>query len=236
MPREMTAPAPTPVAWLAGGLMLVAGIAAHWAQPTAKLADVEQPIVLERMIPRQFGDWREVAQNQMQLVNPQQQQLLDKLYSQTLSRSYVNSAGYRIMLSLAYGDDQREHRALQAHKPEVCYPAQGFVIQASEAAVVPTASGDIPVRRLFATMGLRHEPLTYWFTIGDTAVRDKLQKRLIDLRYGLTGLIPDGLLFRVSSIDSDVARAYRVQDDFIQQLLRAVPAADRRRLSGLVDA
>jgi EpsI family protein len=40
--------------------------------------------------------------------------------------AYVNASGYRIMLSLAYGSDQRG--ALQAHKPEVRYPAQGFTL------------------------------------------------------------------------------------------------------------
>jgi len=52
---------------------------------------------------------------------------LDKLYSQILNRVYVNATGYRIMLLLAYGSDQ--HGSLQADKPEVCYPAQGFALQ-----------------------------------------------------------------------------------------------------------
>jgi EpsI family protein len=145
----------------------------------------------------------------------------------------VNDGGYRIMLSLVYGTDVRARGSLQAHKPEVCYAAQGFVIQRSEAGLLATASGEIPVRRLFATMGARQEPLTYWFTVGDTAVQGKLEKRLVDLRYGLTGRIPDGMLFRVSSIDADPARAHQIQDQFINQLLQAVTPAERARLSGL---
>src|SRR6267378_4531886 len=90
------------------------------------------------------------------------QALLDKLYSQILTRTYVNSAGYRIMLSLAYGSDQRG--SLQAHKPEVCYPAQGFALQANEAASIATSYGAIPVRRLLTSLGARKEPVTYWFT------------------------------------------------------------------------
>jgi EpsI family protein len=77
--------------------------------------------------------------------------------------------------------------------------------------------------------------VTYWFTVGDKAVQGRLQKRLVDLRYGLTGQIPDGMLFRVSSIDSDQARANQLQDEFINQLLQAVSPADRKRLSGLGD-
>src|SRR3954466_2343339 len=112
--------------WIAA-LMVLASIGAVLARPTVKAADEEPPISLEQMIPKQFGDWREEPQRYVQVVNPQTQELLDKLYSQILSRVYVNSAGYRIMLSLAYGSNQRG--TLQADKPEVCYPAQGFAIE-----------------------------------------------------------------------------------------------------------
>lgn len=138
-----------------------------------------------------------------------------------------------MMLSLAYGTDQRERSSLRAHKPEVCYPAQGFVVKKDESGLLTTQFGSIPVRRLFATLGPRQEPLTYWFTVGDTAVRGGMQKRLVDLRYGLTGRLPDGLLFRVSSIDREMSRAYQLQDLFVNQLLQAVAPAERKRLSGL---
>jgi len=211
-------------------LMLAASIGAVLARPTAKVADRE-PISLDAMIPKQFGDWHEEPQQIAQKVNPQTQELLDKLYSQILSRVYVNANGYRVMLSLAYGSDQRG--SLQAHKPEVCYPAQGFNIDKNETGMLATTFGAIPVRRLLGTMGARQEPVTYWFTVGDEAVQGTTQKKLVELRFGLTGRIPDGMLFRVSSIDADLHRAYQLQDDFTNQLMRAVPPADRRRLSGL---
>ena len=212
-------------------LMFAASGAAIVAWPSAKLANELPAITLESAIPRQFGDWREAPLGFVQVVNPQTQELLDKIYSQILARTYVNANGYRIMLSIAYGSDQSG--ALQAHKPEVCYPAQGFVLHKNEAGVLATAWGDIPVRRLFTTLGSRQEPVTYWFTVGDTAIQGKLQKRLADLRYGLTGRIPDGMLFRVSSIDPDPAQAYRFQDLFVDQLLAAVSLDERKRLSGL---
>ena len=215
--------------------MFAASVGAIVAKPTAKLSDLEQAISLHTMIPMQFGDWREDPQRIVQVVNPQTQELLDKLYSEVLSRVYVNASGYRIMLSLAYGSDQRRG-PLQAHKPEVCYPAQGFVVQKNEAGLLATALGDIPVRRLFTTMGARQEPVTYWFTVGDKAVQGKMQKRLVELSYTFTGRIPDGMLFRVSSIDPDEARAYQMQDQFINQLLQAESPAGRKRLSGLGDS
>lgn len=221
------------LALLIAGLMFAASVGAMVARPTTKLSEQGPAISLETMIPKQFGDWREEPQRIVQVVNPQTQELLEKLYSQTLARTYVNAEGYGIMLSLAYGSDQRG--ALQAHKPEVCYPAQGFTLHSNEASQLATPFGAIPTRRLFTSRGARQEPVTYWFTVGDKAVQGKLQKRLVDLRYGLTGRIPDGMLFRVSSIDPDQTRANQMQDQFIKQLLQAVSPAERKRLSGLGD-
>jgi EpsI family protein len=219
------------IALVIAALMLAASCGAVVLRPTVKASEEGTPISLEAMIPLRFGDWHDEPQRVVQVVNPQAQELLDRLYSQILTRVYVNSAGYRIMLSLAYGSNQRG--SLQAHKPEVCYPAQGFTLNKNQAGLLATPFGTIPVRRLNTTMGTRQEPVTYWFTIGDTAVQGSTQKKLVELRFGLTGRIPDGMLFRVSSIDSNESNADQVQDQFINQLLTAVPAQDRKRLSGL---
>lgn len=218
------------VALLITGLMFAASVGAIVARPTTKASDLGQAISLDATVPHQFGDWREVPQG-IHVVNPQTQELLDKLYSEILTRTYVNSGGYRIMLSLAYGSDQRG--SLQAHKPEVCYPAQGFALQANEAAAVATRYGEIPVRRLLTSLGARKEPVTYWFTVGDKASPTQVEKRLVEIRFALTGRIPDGMLFRVSSIDIDPQRAFVEQDAFIRDLLAAVSADGRKRLSGL---
>ena len=210
-------------------LMFAASVGAIVARPTQKVAD-EHAVSLASIVPKSFGEWREVPQA-VQVVNPQTQELLDKLYSEILTRTYVNAEGYRIMLSLAYGSDQRG--ALQAHKPEVCYPAQGFAVHANEPALLKTAFGEIPARRLYTTMGQRHEPVTYWFTVGDKASPSQLEKRLVEMRFALTGRIPDGMLFRVSSIDLDRKRAFALQDRFVADLLKTVTPEGRKRLSGL---
>ncbi|MEI6299836.1 MAG: exosortase-associated protein EpsI, B-type [Betaproteobacteria bacterium] len=221
----------TRTAVLIAVMMCVASVGAVLARPGTKAADTGPAIVLEKMVPLQFGEWREMPQGFAQVINPQTKELLDKLYSQILTRTYVNAAGDRIMLSLAYGSDQRGD--LQAHKPEVCYPAQGFTLHANEPGNISTAFGAIPVRRLSTSMGPRKEPVTYWFTVGDRVVEGTIYKRLVEMRYGLTGQIPDGLLFRVSSIDPDPARAYLVHEKFVNQMLEAITAEDRQRLSGL---
>ena len=219
------------VALTLAALMCTASIAGIAARPGQKAADKGKAMSLEAIVPKGFGDWTELPEQNAQVVNPQTKELLDKLYSQLLSRTYVNKQGYRIMLSMAYGDDQRG--GLQAHRPEVCYPAQGFKLGKVEDGVLATSYGKIEVRRLNTTYGARVEPVTYWLTVGDEVIRTRLDKRIAQIRLGLTGQIPDGLLFRISSIDSDEERAFATQQKFVADMMGAVPPAARKQLSGL---
>jgi len=213
-------------------LMCASAAAGIAARPSAKAADRGSAITLETAVPKDFGEWRELPDQQAQVVNPQTKELLDKLYSQILSRTYVNKQGYRIMLSLAYGDDQRG--GLQAHRPEVCYPAQGFKLGKVEEGTLSTSFGTIDVRRLTTELGPRSEPVTYWLTVGDQVIRNNFDKRVAQIRLGLTGQIPDGLLFRVSSIDTDTVRAFAMQQKFAADMMAAVPVETRRQLGGLL--
>ena len=224
------------MALLVSTLMVTASIGGIVARPDTVSARPQPALSLEAMIPKHFGDWREMHFEHV--INPQARELLDKLYSGTLSRTYVNSSGYMIMLSLAHGRDQRGD--LVAHMPEICYPANGFTLHRNELGQVPTPFGEISVRRLFTSRGPREEPVTYWFTFGGESIsldqaRERLRRRLVELRYAFTGLIPDGVLFRVSSIDGDQARANQLQDQFVNDLLRALSPLERKRLSGLGD-
>jgi EpsI family protein len=215
-------------------LMFAASAGAGVMRPTIRVADLGPKLDLEAIVPRQFGDWREEPQPVAQVVNPQQKELLDRIYAHVLGRTYVNARGYRIMLSIAYGGEQNDNS--QVHKPEICYPAQGFQIWRNEAGVVATRYGEIPVKRLLATLNQRREPITYWTTIGEQAVRNGIHKKLVEMSYGLTGKIPDGLLFRVSSIDADAGVAYTMHQNFIDQLLDAAGPDARKRLSGVASA
>ncbi len=219
------------VAVTAAALMCAASVAAFVAKSAVLRVAPAPTIQLDAAIPRQFGPWREEPTHTVQVVNPQLQAMLDRLYSQTLSRIYVDNRGYRVMLSLAYGDDQRG--GLQAHKPEVCYPAQGFNLRANVPAQLNTPFGPVPVRRLDTQLGARLEPVTYWFAFGDQVVSGRFEQRLAELRLGLAGRVPHGLVFRVSSIDADTQGAYREQDRFVNDLLMAMSVQDRGRVIGL---
>jgi len=221
------------IAAVLAALMCSASVIMAFApQPKALATQKQAPsILLEQAVPSQFGEWRLDPSPSLLVVNPQTQQLLDKLYGQVLTRTYVNPQGYRIMLSVAYGNHR--HGALQAHKPEVCYPAQGFALLHSESTEIGTPYGTIPGRRMSTSKGNYFEPVTYWFTLGEQTVRSRFEQRVAEIRSTLTGQIPDGLLFRVSSADGNTKRAYAEHDRFVNDLLAATASADRVRLSGL---
>ncbi len=200
--------------------------------PHERIADHGPKINLETMIPKQFGDWKMDETIVPIQVSPDVKAALDRIYNQTLSRTYFNRHGDHIMLSIAYGSDQSY--GMQVHRPEVCYPAQGFQILKISPGTLNTINGTIPVKRLIAQQGERVEPITYWITLGDEVPDGGIRWRLLQIKYGLTGRIPDGLLFRVSSIDTDDSEAYAAQGAFISDLLNALPSKARVKLAGVL--
>ncbi len=211
--------------------MVVVALLSQAGKPVHKLAEQRPRYDLEQVIPQNFGDWRVLRAGGVVLPDPSVLANLQKLYTQTLSRAYVNSRGTVIMLSIAYGDDQRA--AMAVHYPEVCYPAQGFQVRSNRIDTMATPHGTLPVRRLETELSRqRHEPVTYWVTIGDRISLGGFERRMIELEYGLQRVIPDGLLFRVSSVNRDTAQAFRDQDGFTRDLMAALPAASRSWLAG----
>ncbi|MFL6676673.1 MAG: exosortase-associated protein EpsI, B-type [Massilia sp.] len=198
--------------------------------PKVKVAASQQTFSLEAMIPASFAGWTLDASIVPLKPDPERQTMIEKLYDQTLSRTYVNSRGERVMLSIAYGGDQS--KALQLHLPEVCYVAQGFQMEKAGDGTLPTRFGELPVKRLVARQNERNEPITYWITIGDKAVMSGIEQKLQRLAYGLSGKIPDGMLVRVSTIQASEADAWRVQDRFVTEMLDVLAPKDRARLLG----
>lgn len=215
---------------LIGVVMLAAAGLAVALKPTHKVADQGPKIDLETMIPKQFGDWRMFDEPDRMMVSPDVQAKLDRIYSQTLARTYVNDKGDRLMLSIAYGGDQSD--SMKAHRPEVCYPAQGFQVIQQVKGMLQTPFGSIPVNRLVARQGGRVEPITYWFVTGGQVNTSNLERKIAQLRFGLTGQIPDGLLFRVSTIERDANHAYSTQSAFVVELLQLLSESGRARLLG----
>ena len=211
-------------------LMAASAAMAHLARPTVKIADSGPRVDLETLFPREFGDWRIDSRTPVILPSPDLQAKLDAIYNQVLSRTYVNAEGERVMLSVAYGGDQSD--GTSAHRPEVCYPAQGFQVLGNEVGTIDLDGRQMPVKRLQSRLGARYEPITYWITVGDRVTLSGTEQKLAQLSYSTRGVIPDGMLVRVSSIGSDTLAAFKVQRAFIGEMAQAMPAALRQQVIG----
>lgn len=212
-------------------LMVSSAALAVALKPDQRMVDELPPLSLEEAIPTSFGDWRIDKSIAPIDPSPDVQASLDAIYSQLLGRTYINSNGERVMLSIAYGADQSGD-GNQVHRPEFCYTAQGFQLMGSRIGQLATEYGVLPVRRLLAVQGHRNEPITYWITIGDKATLPGLQRKINQLSYGLTGIVPDGMLVRVSSINPDTDSAYELQAKFVRELLANMDPQARVRAAG----
>lgn len=236
-PAAEPAPVPVPPAgasmptrdagpmWIAVGAVALAAVFSHALRPEP----ADRPAVsLAEAIPATFGTWRIDPDVAPLAPTPDVQANLDRIYDEIVSRTYVDAAGRRVMLVMAYGGDQSD--SLKAHRQEVCYTAQGFTVRDVRTQLVGFGTTEVPLVRMHALHVSRSEPVSYWFTMGDTVALGRLERLWVQVRYGLQGRVPDGLLVRVSTVDDDPRRSYALQDDFLRQLAAAVPEATRRRL------
>ena len=206
-------------------------VLAEQVRPRRFLADEEPRVPLAQLVPTRFGAWQLDPSIVPLVPNPQQQQVLAGTYDEVLALSFRNPQRELVMLSLAYGRNQ--HKGMMIHRPEICYPAQGFRLEQDVFdATVPLAGGPLPLKRLVASQGRRHEPISYWVVVGDELTSFGYPHRWAALRYGLRGLIPDGVLVRVSSLSADNAQGFALHAGFIRDWAQALDPAARRRLLG----
>lgn len=200
--------------------------------PTKLLADLLPEVRVDTSVPTSFGQWHRSQGGSPVLPDPTQQALLDRLYNSTMAETYIDESGYRIMFTAAYGKKQLDD-TIQLHNPEVCYAAQGFNVSGLKAVSVNLGDRGLRAHQLVAVAPNRPEVVTYWIVVGERVANTRTEQKKASLRYGFQGYIPDGLLMRVSSIDSDHERAVAMQANFIAQLYEAIPVEVRTRYFGI---
>jgi EpsI family protein len=192
---------------------------------------------LETVIPRKFGQWTLVPN--IGLITPsepaafvKQETLSAKIYSQEVGRGYSDGAGHVVMLLVAYGPIQ-DYR-LKAHLPEVCYGAAGFRVSKKKVMEISYREDAAPLKlsRVTAAREGRFEPVTYWMRIGNDVVNGVFDRQMARMKYGLQGLIPDGALFRVSTVGISEEASYQLQDQFIHDLIDAIDPKSRKFFVG----
>lgn len=221
------------VLFLAAAVMVAGAAGSVALKPTHMTADDRPALKVGELLPAAFADWRTDEHMPVVTPDPTVTAKLDALYAETFNRTYVNSKGDRIMLSIAYGRNQNS-QSTAAHRPEFCYVAQGFNIHHEGFSDV-SLKGHSPLKvaRLLADQGSRIEPITYWVTLDDKAILPGMERKLTQLQYGLRGLIADGMLVRVSSlVNSRQELDYSLHDRFLADMEAAIPGGFKTRFFG----
>ena len=183
---------------------------------------------LEDVIPRQIGPWSFYSKSG--LVIPPQDQLSDQLYAQLLTRVYTSPDAPPIMFLVAQGGGQTG--VLQVHRPEVCYPAGGFVLTDKTEHEVDLARRRLNTVAFTAAADSRVEQLMYWTRVGRELPASWAEQRWAVAEANLKGQIPDAVLVRISTVSGDRREAMAAMDAFTRHLLDSVSPQTRNFLIG----
>jgi EpsI family protein len=187
------------------------------------------------LIPSKFTGW--ISRDASDLAPPVEAgSEVARIYDELVERIYTDlQTGAEIMMLIAHGPTQTSD--LMLHRPEKCYPANGYEILQSKVVSVPLAPKvQLPARRLVAESHLARENIVYWTRMGEylpTSDPDQRTTRLITVMHGY---IADGVLARFSTISQQSDAALGMLEKFIPAMLRAVAPADRRTLIGTARA
>jgi EpsI family protein len=216
---------------LACAAMLGAMALAVAITPHRLMARTHEVFDIDKHLTTQFGDWKPVEG--LNVVEPAPPDSLEReIYNQEASRGFVDPDGNVVMLLVAYGESQSDR--LQLHHPEVCYTAQGFRVSRTKSVTLDYSPSAPPLKltRLVAQREERIEPITYWMRIGYDNSDSNWARQLLKLGYGLRGWVPDGALFRVSTIGIAPEKSFKIQDKFIRDLMNAVDPSTREFMVG----
>jgi EpsI family protein len=221
-PFSFTAPAIDRRKVLLGLLFGSAAAVATWRQPRERL-DYLGRQKLDDLVPKTIGPWKFVAASG--LVVPPEDQLSRTLYSQLLTRVYSNGDDPPVMLLIAQSAGQTG--ILQVHRPETCYPASGYQISPVTQHKVALEPGTLTTNALSATNEGTTESIIYWTRVGDRIPTTWKQQKLDVAEENLRGIVPDAVLVRISTVNSDEAAAHKTLDSFARSLIVSVPPARR---------
>lgn len=229
----MSAPQDRPLVFgrrhvLIGGAMLAASAlaAARMPHPSARAIPSER---FTSWVPDQVGSRH--FSTESGVVLPPPDALSDRLYDNLVTRVYEGEGQAPITLLIAYNPIQ--NGVLQVHRPETCYSVGGF-------ALTKPVDGELTLARRsvstvsFAAVGVdRSEQVLYWTRVGETFPRAWSEQRLAVIRANLAGVIPDGMLMRLSILSNDGKDAQFALSQFAKAFVSTSPAPLRRILLGV---
>ena len=213
---------------LAGSLLLACTGASQLLKPQRSSPSLVSG-ELEAAIPKTVGPLHFAASSG--LVLPPKDELSDRLYDQVLTRVYSAAGSVPVFALVAYGSVQ--NLSLELHRPDECYPQQGFTISAPEPLPLQLADHAIPASVLTARRkGGYVEQVVFWSRIGTHFPANRSEQSWIVAQQNFAGRMPDGVLVRLSVPTSERAAGIRTATKFLADLTQVLPEAGRRILFG----
>jgi EpsI family protein len=184
---------------------------------------------LEDIVPTSVGPWQ--AQTSGAFILPEDAAAASA-YDQIVTRRFAAATGPDVMLLIAHGAAQSG--LMRVHRPEVCYTSAGFQIRGLHSLDLAVSPGrTIAAQTFVGVRDDRVESVLYWTRIAGFFPRDLMAQRLIMLRLGLMGLIPDGVLVRLSALGGGEVAPTLAQ--FAAELVRSSGPEGRALLLGPQD-
>lgn len=216
--------------YLVAGTMGAAAIVAGLTSMRSSLASAGDTQPLDSLIPAEVGRWKLSAQGDARI--PMGEQLEDGTYDDVVTRYYTHPSNRIIILLVAYSHAQNGN--IQIHRPEACYPAAGYDLSGRDRIELRGGGAVIPALLLTASAPKRTEQILYWSRIGNVFPTSSAGQRWATLRQTLSGTSPDGILVRLSTIDSDRPAALATLKNFAAELLSSGNPRFARLLNGRV--
>jgi EpsI family protein len=207
---------------LVGTGLAAAGALSHFAAPKAVAKPIEKP-TFSSAIPDRVGGW--TSRKTQEIVLPPQDDS-NKLYENQETRVYEGADLPAIMFLIAYSSIQQND--VQVHRPEVCYPASGYPVIATEATQISYRGRELAARELVADRGGLHERVIYWIRVGNSFPTSWREQRINIAFANLSGSIPDGVLLRVSAVEEPGKSTSALLRTFIAGFLDQVPSSFRQ--------
>jgi len=209
------------------GAVFTATAGAAAATTPRRHEEILSGVPLKTVIPDRVASWTRAQYSDAILPDTQP----TDVYDQIVSRAFTSPNWPAIMLVVAYGAAQSG--LMKVHRPEVCYTSAGFKIVRPQVVPIPLPDGrTIPASTFLGEREDRNEHVLYWTRISDTFPGNLFDQRVVMFEQGLSGVIPDGVLVRLSTQCPDYALAQSALRAFASGLVTSSGSLGRALLIG----
>ncbi|MFD0930249.1 exosortase C-terminal domain/associated protein EpsI [Methylophilus glucosoxydans] len=197
---------------------------------------VKDPIKIQTILPASFGHWQEIKTTRLQVAA-----FTDERgntngygpYDQVVNKEYVNQDGQVVLLTLAWVGAQKQE--VKVHRPDLCYPAQGFTVSElkdTDFGIRSLKNKSVTGKQMVASNNTYAEAVSYWIRIGDLYSSNPWKMRYHIFTEGLKGKVLDGILVRISTPlapGKNAADLFKLNEAFASELISSISNTDYKR-------